>query len=96
MKTIIPNNSVIAFALQRAKKMKMKKMKKMKKKMKMGDFKVRSFPTIHGRLLSRPIYNMAVLYLTLQSLVSAMFSLIRKFAPIPMYGENETTRTIPT
>ena len=43
MKTIIPNNSVIAFALQRAKKMKMKKMKKMKKKMKMGDFKVRSF-----------------------------------------------------
>ena len=40
MKTIIPNNSVIAFALQRAKKM---KMKKMKKKMKMGDFKVRSF-----------------------------------------------------
>ena len=53
-------------------------------------------PTIHGRLPSKPIYIMAVLYLTLHSLVSAIFSLIRNFAPIPMYGENETTRIIPT
>ena len=42
------------------------------------------------------IYSMFVLYLTLHSLVLAIFSLIRNFAPIPMYGEDETTRTIPT
>ena len=70
-----------------------KKMKKKvkKKKTKMGDFKVRLFANN-----TRSIYSMAVLYLTLHSLVLAIFSLIRNFAPIPMHDENETTRTIPT
>ena len=74
-----------------------KKMKKMKKKKtKMGDFKVRSFANDTRSLPSSPIYSMFVLYSTLHSLVLAIFSLIRNFAPIPMYGENETTRSIPT
>ena len=56
-------------------------MKKKKRKWEISKFV--HLPTIHGRLPSRPIYSMAVLYLTLHSLVSAIFSLIRNFAPIP-------------
>ena len=77
----------------------MKKIKKMtkKKKAKMGDFKVCSF-AIRKRSFSfnSHIYSIAVLYLTLHSLVSAVFSLFQNFAPVQMYRENETTSTIPT
>ena len=74
----------------------MKKKKKKKKKTKMEDFEVFQLLAEHGRLFSRSVYSMAVLSLTLHRLVLAVFSLFRDFAPIPMYRENEITRTIPT
>ena len=58
----------------------MKKMKK--KKSKWEILKFVHLPTIHDCLPSRPIYSMAVLYLTLHSLVSAIFSLFRSYTNV--------------
>ena len=37
-----------------------------------------------------------MVYLAIHSLVLSIFGLFRDFAPIPMYGENEKNRVIPT
>lgn len=43
-------------------------------------------------LLLRSVYSIGALYLALHSLVSAIFSLLYNFAPIPIYRGNKATR----
>ena len=74
--------------------MMMMMMKKKKTKWQISKFV--NLPAEHGHLPYRPVYSVAVLYLSLCSIFSAIFSLFQDFAPIQKYRENETTSSIPT
>ena len=59
-------------------------------KTKMEDLEVLSFVLGVYLLAFKVSYSVTVLWLALLSLVSVIISIFRRYAPIPMYRENET------